>query len=204
MKHYTLISGTGRAGTTLLVRILTKAGLDTGFAPTTWWWDPVAYAGLETDIRNKPNQYIVKSTGVPIYIDQVLSSGDIAIDHAIICIRDIHDAAESRRRIQLLRDTDTNVRGGLWETSDPKDQERVLERLFYHLVFHLTKNDVPLVFLHFPRFATDPGYFVEKLRTVFGEIDTERLYSAHRSEVRPELITNFTQHSKDSTSAKSN
>lgn len=76
-------------------------------------------------------------------------------------------------------------------TSAPDKQERVLAELFYRLIFNLTEHDVPLTFLHFPRFANDPPYFVKKLSSVFGGIDPGRLESALRSEVRPELITDF-------------
>jgi len=132
----------------------------------------------------------VKSPWIATYIDQVLSRDDIAIDHAIICIRGLYEAAESRRRIQAISRT-ASPPGGLWETSDPEMQEEVLATLFYHLIFHLTERDVPLTFLHFPRFANDPAYFVKKLSSVFGEIDPGRLESALRSEVRSELTTDF-------------
>jgi hypothetical protein len=191
MKHYTIISGTGRAGTTLLVRILAAAGLDTGFDPAALSVDPVAHAGLELDLRAKPDCYVVKSPWIATYIEQVLSEGDVVIDHAIICVRDIRDAAESRKRIQLIHKTDAEVPGGLWKTSDPNAQEAVLAGLFFRLIFHLSEHGVPMTFLHFPRFATDRGYFVEKLSGVFPLVDPERMGAALNAEVRPTLITNF-------------
>jgi hypothetical protein len=188
MKNYTIISGTGRAGTTLLVRILTKAGLDTGFDAEHLSVDPVSNAGLELDIRTKPDCSIVKTPYIATYIDQVFADGEIAIDHAIICIRKLHDAAESRRRIQVLRHTDESVPGGLWGVSAPGDQETYLKDIFYRLIFHLTRHEVPMTFLHFPRFATDAAYAVRELSKVFPNIDPERLRSAYQSEVVPELI----------------
>jgi hypothetical protein len=193
VKHYTIISGTGRAGTTLLVRILGKAGLNIGFDPAALSVDPVAHAGLELDVREKPSCYIVKSPWMATYIDQVLPRDDIAIDHAIICIRGLYEAAESRRRIQLISGV-AEPNGGLWETSIPEKQEVVLAELFYRLIFHLTEHDVPLTFLHFPRFARDPAYFVKKMSGIFGGIDPGRLESALLSEVQPELITDFSRH----------
>ena len=114
VKHYSIISGTGRAGTTLLVRILEKAGLDNGFDPAALSVvDPVARAGLELDLRDKSSAYIVKSPWIATYIDQVLSRDDIAIDHAIICIRGLYEAVESRRRVQMISQTAAAVPGGL-------------------------------------------------------------------------------------------
>jgi hypothetical protein len=74
----------------------------------------------------------VKSPWIATYIDQVLSRDDIAIDHAIICIRGLWEAAESRRKIQAIGGTGSPP-GGLWETSDPEKQEGVLAELFYRM-----------------------------------------------------------------------
>lgn len=191
VRHYTVITGTGRAGTTLLVRILTVAGLDTGFDPRNLTVDPLAHAGLEGDIRRRPPRAIVKSPWIATYIEDVLERDDIAIDHAIICVRDLHGAAESRRRIQQLHGVSGLVPGGLWGTRNPDEQEAALAELFYRLLYHLTKADIPLTFLHFPRFANDAAYLVDKLTGVFPAADPDRLLAAFRSQVQPDLITGF-------------
>ena len=190
-KHYTIISGTGRAGTTLLVRVLTVAGLDTGYTPAGLRVDPRAHAGLELDLRDKPDCAIVKSPWIATYAAEVLSRDDIAIDHAIICMRRLDHAAESRRRIQALSGSDATVHGGLVMTSDPAEQETVLARSFFDLLFELSRAEVPMTFLHFPRYAHDADYFVDKMSGVFPEVDPARLIDAYRAEVRPELITDF-------------
>ena len=194
MNHYTIISGTGRAGTTLLMRILTRAGLDTGIDLARASIDPIAHAGLEFDIRNKPNCAIVKSPWIATYVEEVLADSEITIDHAIVCTRNLFDAAESRRRIQRLNQTDVSVPGGLWGTSEPCDQEPYLAHMFYRLIFHLTEHDVPITFLHFPRFAIDPDYLIARLPAAFPNCDPERLLSAHGLEAAPELISDFRLH----------
>ena len=45
--------------------------------------------------------------------------------------------------------------GWRWETKDPEKQEEVLAGIFYKLVHTLTAHEVPMTFLHFPRFAED-------------------------------------------------
>ena len=184
VKHYSIISEIGRAGTTLLVRILGKAGLDTGFDPAALSVvDSVARAGLELDLRDKPSAYIVKSPWIATYIDQVLSRDDIAIDHAIICIRGLYEAAESRRRVQMISQTAAAVPGGLWETSSPEKQEGVLAELFYRLIFHLTEYDIPLTFLHFPGLLETPPISSRKCRASFARLipDVWSLRCAQRS-----------------------
>ena len=50
-RHHIIISGTGRAGTTFLVQLLTELGLDTGF-PKGQKIDQNSSAGLELDLRS--------------------------------------------------------------------------------------------------------------------------------------------------------
>lgn len=190
MHNYTIISGTGRAGTTLLVRILMKAGIDTGFdADATI--DPVSHAGLELDIRTKPNCQVIKSPWIATYMDEVVRDPEIKIDHAIICMRDLYAAAESRRRVQRLRNTDEPVAGGLWGATEPAAQESYLAEVFYKLVFHLSEQDLPMTFLHFPRFAKDADYFVAKVSPIFPNVSASTLRAAHEAEVATALITDF-------------
>lgn len=190
-RHYTIISGTGRAGTTLLVRILTVAGVDTGFDSANFDVDEVARAGLEKDLRERPDCYVVKSPYVATYLGGLLKEGTVAIDHAIVCMRDLRDAAESRRRVQATRQTRAAVAGGLWGTSMPSHQEDVLAILFFGLLMDLTRYQIPTTFMEFPRFAVDLDYFVRKMSPVFPDVEPARLADAHRVETRAELITDF-------------
>jgi hypothetical protein len=59
-RHHCAISGTGRAGTSFLVQLLTYLELDTGFTEDTLILDKNARAGLELDILSRNAPYIVK------------------------------------------------------------------------------------------------------------------------------------------------
>jgi len=191
-KHYAVITGTGRAGTTLLVRVLTRAGVDTGYAADAIEIDRIAHAGLEVDIRTLPERYVVKSPWLAVYVEEVLANPAIVLDHAIICVRDLYSAAESRRRVQShYPDPSAKPPGGLWKTDDPAKQEAVLAGLFYDLVFHLSRHDIPITYLHFPRFAEDGAYLTEKLAPLFPRISAIDWWSALSKEVRPGLITSY-------------
>ena len=91
-KHYCIVSGTGRAGTTLLMRVLGRLGLNTGFDRNALV-DNISHAGLELDLRSRPDCYIVKSPWIATYVDEVILRPDIVIDHAIICMRGLYEAA---------------------------------------------------------------------------------------------------------------
>ena len=191
-RHHVIISGTGRAGTTFLVQLLTELGLDTGFSDAHAQIFSHANAGMESDIRNPNAAYIVKSPWLCDYLDDVLQQGDVIVDHAIIPMRDLYSAAQSRRNVTHQADPGlVNVPGGLWHTQEPGNQETVLTIQLYKLVQTLAKHDVPLVLLSFPRFITDPEYLYQRIRFLLGSISYERFLNAFQVISRPELVHDF-------------
>lgn len=187
---YTIISGTGRAGTTLLMRILTRVGLDTGFS-TDDEIDEVARAGLEQVINEseRPANRIVKSPWLALTLEGELAKGDFAVEHAIVCMRDLRSAAESRRRVQAESGEAGDVAGGLWMTRNPKRQDIVLAKIFHRLVYTLTVHEIPTTFMHFPRFAEDREFAIRMLSPIFPEVSRERWIEAFEAEVKPDLIS---------------
>lgn len=181
--HHLLIAGTGRAGTSFLVRWLAAAGLRTHLAThATPEWDEDANAGLE-DIQAaidwKAAPYVVKSPWFVEVIDDVLADPQVVLDGVIIPVRDLTEAAASRvvqerqsahRRnawmIGLGRSFEQwgTTPGGVVFSLDPVDQARLLAVSFHRLVQRLVKADVPVVLLDFPRLALDADYLFYKLR----------------------------------------
>jgi hypothetical protein len=82
-RRHIIITGTGRAGTTLLVQLLTVVGLDTGFSDVTADVDPNCNAGMEWDLRNPNAPYIVKSPWMCDYLDDLLDQGEVTIDYSL-------------------------------------------------------------------------------------------------------------------------
>src|SRR5258706_14981308 len=74
-RHHIIISGTGRAGTTFLIQLLTELGLDTGF-PKGLTLDLNSRAGMELDIRDPHAPYVIKSPWLCDYLDDVLKEGE--------------------------------------------------------------------------------------------------------------------------------
>ena len=56
--------------------------------------------------------------------------------------------------------------GGILYSLDPVDQARILAIGFHKLVHWATKNDIPIIFLDFPRFASDGDYLCDALAPV--------------------------------------
>ena len=194
-KSHIIISGTGRAGTTFLVQLLTQLGLDTGFADNAdYHMHSNCNAGLEWDIRQTGAPYIVKSPFLCDYLDEVINSGAVEIEHAYVPIRDLFSAVQSR--IDVDRRTDRSaypggIPGGLWHTNNPDSQEIILLGQFYKLMQAITKHDVPLTLLDFPRFVHDPAYLFSKMSAVLGGIQYDDFLKAFKETVRPDLVHNF-------------
>ena len=195
-KRHVIISGTGRAGTTFLVQLLTELGLDTGFTDSSSGVFQNCNAGMECDIRDANSPYIVKDPRLCYDLDALLRDRRVSVDHAIVPVRDIYSAAESRRAVTeraggVLRTEEGEVPGGLWLTDRPAEQEAILARNLYQLIHTVAEYDIPLTILHFPRLATEPDYLLGKLRSPFPGLDPKRFSEAFHRVARPELIHEF-------------
>jgi hypothetical protein len=158
-----VITGTGRAGTTLLVSVLTALGLDTGEkqgAPSRV--DPRSHGGLELLLESRDAPLVVKDTTLPFRFAGLLESGAVAVEHVIVPIRQLDLAAASRLRASNYG-RNIFARGGLWGTVNPVRQRDALAVMLYELMFTLARFEVPHTLLEFPRFTTDADYTYRRL-----------------------------------------
>ena len=188
--HKVIITGTGRAGTTFLVRLLTELGLDTGFTRKSWRRDYFEHcqAGLERNMLSPKAPYIVKNPALCEALPSILATGNFVIDRAIIPIRELEAAALSRIRVGGGHES---VPGGLWKTSDPAAQKAVLGEVFHNLIFTLADNDIPFILLVFPRMVEDADYTYGKLRFLVGSIPREKFRRAFHRVADPTLVHHF-------------
>jgi hypothetical protein len=200
-KHHVVITGTGRAGTTFLIQLLTSLGFDTGFTDLTSAVYSNCHAGMEWDIRQVDAPYVIKSPWLCDYLDEVLENTEIVIDHAIIPIRHLYAAAESRRDV-TRRTEDTLysgiIPGGLWHTTDPQQQEAILTHQLYKIIYTIAKRDIPMTLLHFPRFIHDSEYLYKKIEARTNGITYEKFLETFRQVAQPELVHDFGPGNQDS------
>jgi len=204
VRRHIMISGTGRAGTSFLVQLMTRLGLETGFTETSLRLNENARAGLEWDIRKQNAPYIVKSPFFCDHAADVLQRSDIALDHVLIPIRDIHAAAESRRfvvksalaKLPLLRRLKATIKppkvpGGLFNTKRPGKQEKVLLEKMHKLLLALSAAQIPVTLLQYPKLVRESAYLYQKLEPILESISYEQFSDAFKLTVRPEWVHSF-------------
>jgi hypothetical protein len=196
-----IIAGTGRTGTTFLVQLFTALGFNTGYSlqEAVETVDEISHAGLERPILSDDNPYVIKSPWFADQLSDVLEKQTIKIYMALIPIRRLFEAAESRRRVHFeaaSRGSDSATQlGGLWYTTDPEAQESILATQLYHTIYPLVKFDVRMVFLEFPRLVFDKFYLFEKLLLLLAHhgVTYSEFATGHARVARPEIIHKFSR-----------
>lgn len=205
MRHHLLIGGTGRAGTTFLVKYLAACGLETHLAKhPDALVDENANAGLEDSPFGDADQaYVLKSPWMYEYVDRLLADQNISLDGVIIPMRGLVDAATSRVLNELraryanealpddltLWESWGTTAGGVTYSLNPIDQARLLALGFHELMNALVRHDIPVVLLDFPRFIDDADYLHRKLQPLLGDkIGQAQALEAHRALVDPSKV----------------
>jgi hypothetical protein len=180
MKRHLIIGGTGRSGTSLLVKYLTECGLETHISQNpNFWWDENAAAGLENlPLPEGDSPYVIKSPWLFECVDALVQRKDVTVDAVIMPVRNLVEAAASRSILELrARHAASNYIDGMktWETwgvtpggtvysINPLDQARILAVGFQKTIHILVKHEIRIVFLDFPRLVEDGDYLYEKLK----------------------------------------
>jgi hypothetical protein len=188
-KHHLLIAGTGRSGTSALVRLMAACGMETILSNPGPNWFKGANAGAESLLLGRgKHPYVIKSPWTYQFIGQLLDTPSIAIDEVIIPIRKLSEAAASRIIIEagqarkMVPDFNAYERpwsdfgqtpGGALYSLEPIDQERILGRSLHLLLEALEEREVPYRLLSFPRFVSDPDYAYGRLGHLFPDLDLE-------------------------------
>lgn len=182
-ERHAVIAGTGRAGTSFLVRLFDACGLETGVAESNWFQR--ARAGLEHRLDSRaPLPYVVKDPWLFAYC-QDLNLARLKIDAVILPMRELMSAAESRilqERMALVErsarerpegQVATSTPGGVVYSLDVVDQARVLAVGFHNLLHWALVNELPVYLLSFPRLVEDVDYLLGALWPWLGEHCTE-------------------------------
>ena len=183
-----VITGTGRSGTTLLVRILDALGLDTGLADGKLSpYGANVRAGLESRVDDPDAPTVVKDMTLGFRLRELLDAGTLDIEFVILPDRQLDIAAASRIRASAYGGRPFG-RGRLTGTMRATEQARVLADLRAELISTLDHFEVPYTILEFPRFALDAAYTHAALAPVAPDATLEDVERALAACVRPEFI----------------
>lgn len=197
-----IITGTGRAGTSLLVKLLTYCGLDTGFDIADNYeikvqqrlqafgtdFDEKCRAGHELyfppsmnrgDISKLPK--VLKSPYASYQLESLLTQGKINIELILIPIREMRAATKSRVR-------NGYGRGGQWLYTGEINEEKqyaALCSVFSRLMYTVVRWDIPHVLMEYPRLATNYEYCYSKLSSIMGDMSLEDFREIHSSISHP-------------------
>ncbi len=158
-----LISGTGRCGTTFLMKLLSFLRFDTGYTKQTYKLqiNSISKSGMETKL-NTPH-CVVKN---PAFIEEeylkYIVKNNIPVQYFIIPIRNYSESAESRSKLP-------RASGGLWNATNQKTQEEFYNKLMATFLLYATKYDFNVIYIDFQRMVTNKKYLYNKLLPILKE-----------------------------------
>lgn len=149
-----IITGTGKAGTTFLIHLLTLLGFDTGLSVNNKLDNK---SGLEKGVNSQ--ELVLKNPGFMLCIPEINKK----IRKVIIPVRDYTEAAKSRETAR--------TGGGFWCAKTVDEQITFYKNIIADYVRHMVDYDIDTTFLDFERMVTSPEYLYEKLNDILLEKD---------------------------------
>lgn len=169
-----LITGTGRCGTTFLIKLFSFLEFDTGYHKTDYS-QHISHncnSGMERAYTEK--HYILKNPFFMTEFETILNDPSVKIKTVIIPIRDFKSAAISRVKHY-------NKPGGLWNANNEHSQIQFYNHITANYIYIMTKYDINTIFIDFDRMVNDKNYLFNKLKCILDEknIDIDTFCNAY-------------------------
>jgi len=157
-----LITGTGRCGSTFLMKIFSFLGFHTGYNRENYMYfiPPGQKEGLEKTHRQE--YYISKNPQFLTYLNDILNDEKIIIKQVLLIVRDFESSAKSRYK-------NGNKVGGLWKATDVETQVRFYEKIISNYIYVMTKHEINTTFINFDRMVNDKKYLFFKIKDILDE-----------------------------------
>jgi len=168
----TLIIGTGRCGSSCLLQFFNNTGINTKCNNEKI--NPRCLGGFESGVDGFEKFNIVKNTCDKDFIKKIKNK-NINLKNVIIPIRNLSDAAESRRyQTKIYGDINsTRIPAGgvhLNATMSPGSMENKLSEFIYNNLLELSELNIQPILLDFPRFVEDKNYLWDKIRHILSDV----------------------------------
>lgn len=172
-----LITGTGRCGTTFLIKLFSFLDFDTGYNRNNYKLSISSNCNSGMEKTYKSNNRILKNPLFIRNIEHIVKDETISIKCVIIPLRHLKMSAQSRVKHGYQN-------GGLWNASDEISQIEFYKNILTNYLFISTKYEINTIFIDFDKMINDKIYLFNKLKNILDEknIDLET-FSAVYDEV---------------------
>jgi hypothetical protein len=163
-----LITGTGRCGTTFLIKLFSFLDFNTGYNRDNYNLSISSNCNSGMERKYNDNYYVLKNPLYMMNIEHIVKDTSIKIKNVIIPIRDLKMSAKSRVKHGTLH-------GGLWHANDELSQINFYKNILTNYIFISTKYDINTIFIDFDKMINDEIYLFNKLKNILDEkhIDLE-------------------------------
>jgi len=157
-----LITGTGRCGTTFLIKLFSFLDFNTGYDRSNYNLSISSNCNSGMERNYNDNYYILKNPLFLKNIEYIVKDTSIKIKNVIIPIRDLKMSAMSRVK-------HSHKNGGLWNATDELSQINFYKNILTNYLLISTKYDISTIFIDFDRMINDDVYLYNKLKHILDE-----------------------------------
>jgi hypothetical protein len=169
-----LITGTGRCGTTFLIKLFSFLDFNTGYNRDNYKLSIYVNCNSGMERTYNDNYYILKNPVFMSNIENIIKDTSIIIKNVIIPIRDLKMSANSRVK-------HGKKNGGMWNAEDESSQLDFYKNILINYIFISTKYDINTIFIDFDKMINNKTYLFNKLKIILDEknIDLETFSLAY-------------------------
>lgn len=189
-----IVTGTGRSGTTLFIQLLGELG----FTTLPKYYNASRRAGFEFTVKDditferlRQSPKVFKCPRLIVNLKHVLEENkNFKIKRAFLCVREYEKSALSKADKRLVWISNSRRAGfeHRIETGNEIDDQIIFfQRAIGQFIETVSIHEIPLTILHFPRF-TDPQYLHDKLKGTEFECDLSKISQTIDRIVRKEYI----------------
>jgi hypothetical protein len=161
-----LITGTGRCGTTFLIKLFTFLNFNTGFTKDNYNENIFKNCNSGMERTYDENYYILKNPKFILNIEHILKDTSVKIKKVIIPIRNFKQSAMSRVK-------HGNNPGGLWNSANETTQIKFYKHIMSNYLYFMVKYDIETIFIDFDKMINDKQYLFNKLKSILDEKNIE-------------------------------
>jgi len=128
-----LITGTGRCGTTFLIKLFSFLDFNTGYTKENYKLSIYSNCNSGMERKYNDNYYILKNPSFMSDIEQILKDTSVIIKSVVIPIRNLKDSAKSRIKHM-------HKNGGLWNAKDELSQIKYYKDIITNYIYISAPN----------------------------------------------------------------